>query len=87
MPGPYSKMRACLDSGDFAKALDLQKRANRLTAVMIDHGVGAALRVSMKALGIDCGPLRLPQETISPQQEEILLADLEEAGLAALAAM
>ena len=87
MPGPYSKMRACLDSGDFAQALALQKQANRLTAVMIDHGVAAALRVAMKALGIDCGPLRLPQETISPQKEEILLADLEEAGLAALAAM
>ena len=87
MPGPYSKMRACCDSGDFAQALSLQKQANRLTEVMINHGVGAALRVSMKALGIDCGPLRLPQETISPQKEEILLAELEEAGLAALAAM
>ncbi|MXZ20507.1 MAG: hypothetical protein F4Y84_07865, partial [Caldilineaceae bacterium SB0665_bin_25] len=87
MPGPYTKMRACCDAGDFAQALALQKQANRLTAVMIDRGVAAALRVSMKALGIDCGPLRLPQETISPQKEEILLAELEEAGLAALAAM
>ena len=87
MPGAYGKMRACCDSGDFAQALALQKQANRLTAVMIDHGVGAALRVSMKTLGIDCGPLRLPQETISPQKEEIMLAELEEAGLAALAAM
>ena len=87
MPGAYSRMHASCKSGDFAHALSLQKQANRLTEVMINHGVSAALRVSMKALGIDCGPLRLPQETISPQQEEILLADLEEAGLAALAAM
>ena len=87
MPGAYSRMHASCKSGDFAQALSLQKQANRLTEVMINHGVAAALRVSMKALGIDCGPLRLPQETISPQQEEILLADLEEAGLAALAAM
>lgn len=87
MPGPYRKMRECYEAGDAAKGLALQKQANRLTAVMIDHGVAAALRVSMKALGIDCGPLRLPQETISPQKEETLLAELEEAGLAALAAM
>ena len=87
MPGAYSKMRECYAAGDAAQALALQKQANRLTAVMIDHGVGAALRVSMKTLGIDCGPLRLPQETISPQKEEIMLAELEEAGLAALAAM
>jgi N-acetylneuraminate lyase len=87
MPGPYLKMRECYEAGDAAKGLALQKQANRLTAVMIDHGVGAALRVSMKALGIDCGPLRLPQETISPQEEEIMLADLEAAGLAELAAM
>ncbi len=87
MPGPYSKMRACLQSGDYAQALALQKQANRLTAAMIDHGVGAAMRVAMKDFGIDCGPLRLPQETISPEQEERILADLKEAGLAALAAM
>ena len=87
MPGAYSKMRACCESGDFAKALALQKQANRLTAVMIDYGVGAALRVSMKVFGIDCGPLRLPQETTTPEKEEKMRAELEAAGLAALAAM
>ena len=87
MPGPYRKMRECYDAGDIAQALSLQKQANRLTAVMIDHGVTAALRVSMKLLGIDCGPPRLPQEPVSPEKEEIMRAELEEAGLAALAAM
>ncbi len=87
MPGPYRKMRESYEAGDAAKGIALQKQANRLTAAMIKHGVGAALRVSMKALGIDCGPLRLPQEPISPEREETILADLEEAGLAALAAM
>ena len=87
MPGPYRKMRECYDAGDIAQALSLQKQANRLTAVMIDHGVAAALRVSMKWLGIDCGPPRLPQEPIAPEKEEIMRAELEEAGLVALAAM
>ena len=87
MPGAYRKMRECYAAGDVAQALALQKQANRLTAVMIDHGVAAALRVSMKRLGIDCGPPRLPQEPIGPEKEEIMLAELEEAGLAALAAM
>ena len=87
MPGPYRKMRECYDAGDIAQALSLQKQANRLTAVMIDHGVTAAMRVAMKLLGIDCGPPRLPQEPVSPEKEEIMRAELEEAGLAALAAM
>ncbi len=87
MPGPYRKMRESYDAGDAAKGIALQKQANRLTAAMIKHGVGAALRVAMKALGIDCGPLRLPQEPISPEREETMLADLQEAGLDALAAM
>lgn len=87
MPGTYLKMRECCAAGDFAQALALQKQANRLTGAMIDHGVGAALRVSMKVLGIDCGPLRLPQEPIGPDKEEKMVAALEEAGLAALAAM
>ena len=87
MPGPYRKMRECYDAGDIAQALALQKQANRLTAVMIDHGVTAAMRVALKSMGIDCGPPRLPQEPIVPAKEEIILAELEGAGLAALAAM
>ena len=87
MPGPYRKMRECYDAGDFAQALSLQKQANRLTAVMIDHGVTPAMRVALKSMGIDCGPPRLPQEPVTPEKEEIILAELEGAGLAALAAM
>ncbi len=87
MPGAYRRMRACYADGDVAQALALQKRANRLTAVMIDYGVAAALRVSMKHLGIDCGPPRLPQEPVAPDTEERMLAELKEADLAALAAM
>lgn len=87
MPGPYLEMHKCYAAGDLAHAIALQKQANRLTAAMIKHGVGAAMRVAMRDLGIDCGPLRLPQEPITPEKEEVILADLKEAGLAALAAM
>ena len=87
MPGVYRRMRACYADGDVAQALALQKRANRLTAVMIDHGVAAALRVSLKLLGLDCGAPRLPQEPLDPEKEERLRADLDEADFASLAAM
>jgi len=87
MPGPYRLMRASYEAGDTAQALDLQKRANRLTAVMIKHGVAAATRVALKFIGFDCGDPRLPQEPISPAKEEKVAAELEEADLAALAAM
>ena len=87
MPGVYRRMRACYADGDVAQALALQKRANRLTAAMIDNGFGGALRVAMKCLGFDCGEPRLPQEPLDPEKEERLRADLEEADFAALAAM
>ena len=87
MPGPYRLMRASYEEGDTAQALDLQKRANRLTAVMIEHGVAAATRVALKRIGFDCGNPRLPQEPITPANEEKMAAELEEADLAALAAM
>ena len=70
MPGPYRLMRASYEAGDTAQALDLQKRANRLTAVMIEHGVAAATRVALKRIGFDCGDPRLPQEPITPANEE-----------------
>ncbi|MCY3904420.1 MAG: dihydrodipicolinate synthase family protein [Caldilineaceae bacterium] len=87
MPGPYRLMRASYEAGDSAQALDLQKRANRLTAVMIEHGVAAAMRVALKLIGFDCGDPRLPQEPVTPEKEERVAAELEEAGLTALAAM
>ena len=87
MPGVYRRLRACYADGDVAQALALQKRANRLTAAMIDNGFGGALRVAMKCLGFDCGAPRLPQEPLNPEKEERLRTDLEKADLAALAAM
>ncbi len=87
MPGPYRLMRESYEAGDVAQALELQKRANRLTAVMIEHGVAAAMRVALKRLGFDCGDPRLPQEPITAAKEERMAADLADAGLAALAAM
>ena len=87
MPGPYRLMRESYEAGDVAQALDLQKRANRLTAVMIEHGVMAAMRVALKRLGFDCGHPRLPQEPVSAEREERMAAELADAGLAALAAL
>ncbi|MCY4411418.1 MAG: hypothetical protein OXC27_13215, partial [Caldilineaceae bacterium] len=75
------------EAGDIAQGLSLQRQANRLTAVMIDHGVTPAMRVALKSMGIDCGPPRLPQEPVSPEKEEIILDELQGAGLAALVAM
>lgn len=87
MPGVYRQMRAWYEFGDLAQALNLQKRANRLTGAMISLGFGGALRLGMKLLGFDCGPLRLPQEPLDPAKEEKMQAALEDADFAVLAAM
>lgn len=87
MPGAYREMRGLHAAGDTARALELQKRANRLTGAMISHGFAGALRVALKLLGYDCGPPRLPQEPLDPAREDSLRAALEAADFATLTAM
>lgn len=87
MPGVYRQMRAWYAAGDVARALDLQKRANQVTTVLIAHGFAGSLREAIALIGVACGPPRLPQLALSADKREQLYADLAQAGFAELARM
>jgi len=63
------------------EALEIQKKVNRIIAVMLSSGGPIAVgKAMLKMSGIDCGPCRLPLPTLSGTQEEELRKKLEEAG-------
>ena len=87
MPGVYREMRRRYEAGDLAGAVDLQLRANRVTATVISFGFSGALREMMRLLGLDCGEPRLPFAPLGADKREAFHRALDEAGFRALAAM
>lgn len=63
------------------QALEIQKKANEVIAVMLSTGSAiSGGKAMMKMNGIDCGPCRLPLSTLCEEQEEKLRKDLEKIG-------
>ncbi|HEV7402008.1 MAG TPA: dihydrodipicolinate synthase family protein [Chthoniobacteraceae bacterium] len=76
----YHRMLASFAAGDLPAAREAQFQATRLLALMHSYGPIAAAKFTMKCLGIDVGPVRLPNEPLSPTRQSQLRADLEEMG-------
>ncbi len=87
MPGAYARMRSLAAEGKTDQAMQLQLKANRVTAIMIDHGFGGALYTVVKHLGIDAGNPRLPNLEQDATDAETMLRSLQQAGFDDLAAM
>ncbi|HUU43429.1 MAG TPA: dihydrodipicolinate synthase family protein [Planctomycetota bacterium] len=76
----YTRMMAAFDSGDLDEARAMQLRAARLVGVVHRFGGGRAHKAVMNLIGIDCGPCRLPLETLTPDEMRALEADLRAIG-------
>ncbi len=87
MPGVYREIYASVRSGDYARALDLQRRGNRITELMISNGFVGAFREGMRLLGFDCGQPRLPNLPLAEEKRAALHAGFEAFGFAELAAL
>lgn len=87
MPGVYREIYASVRSGDHAGALALQRRANRITELMISQGFVGAFREGMRVLGFDCGRPRLPNLPLPDEKRAALRAGFAEFGFAELAAL
>ena len=87
MPGVYARLRERVQANRYDEALDLQLRANRVTAVLIDHGFPGALCAVMQRLGIASGEPRLPHRALAPAQIQSLHAALDRTDFEALAAL
>ncbi|MHB0877721.1 MAG: dihydrodipicolinate synthase family protein [Anaerolineae bacterium] len=87
MPGLYRELRRSCAAGDLARALELQKAANRVTAVLISFGFVGALREAMRLIGLDCGQPRLPHPAVPDEKRQALHEALRGAGLIEVAAL
>ena len=87
MPGAYAQMRSLAAEGNTEEAIQLQLWANRVTAIMIDHGFGGALYTVMKYLDIDAGRPRLPNLEQDKTDATNMLKCLQSEGIDKLIAM
>lgn len=77
----YHRIIAAYRRGDLAAAQAEQARANAMIAVLIRHGgMPPAGKAFMKAIGLDCGTVRLPLRPLTEAQSEALRAEAETAG-------
>jgi N-acetylneuraminate lyase len=80
MPDLFVQLYAAWQARDIAKAQKIQYKIDRIILAMLDFGVLPAVKVMMRARGINCGNPRLPLVALTPEQEEQLFAKLNEAG-------
>lgn len=76
----YNRLIAAFQSGDLATARKEQWRSVRLIKLLASYGYMGAAKATMRMLGVDVGPARLPNGTLSPEQVTKLRAELETLG-------
>jgi N-acetylneuraminate lyase len=76
----YQRITNSYEAGDMATAQKEQGRARELVSVITRFGLLPALKATMKIIGIDCGPCRLPLRTLSDKKCEELAGELERIG-------
>ena len=79
--GLYSGMRKAFDSGDLIRARELQHQSHLFINILLKYrGNIVGGKRMMKFLGIDCGPNRLPIQTITNEEEQYMKKELEDIG-------
>lgn len=77
----YQRLLAAFRRGDLAAAQAEQARANAMIAVLVRYGgMPPAGKAFMRAVGLDCGGVRLPLRALTAAQEETLRAEAGAAG-------
>ena len=87
MVGLYAAIHTSVQQGNLGRAVELQLAANQITGGMIDVGFMGALKAVMTRLGYDCGACRLPNRTLTADQQTALFAQLDTLNFDALAQM
>jgi N-acetylneuraminate lyase len=76
----FHRLLKAFADGDLAQAREEQFRAVQLIRLLVGYGYMGAAKATMKILGVDVGPPRLPNETLSAPQIRKLRRELEELG-------
>lgn len=76
----YNRVIAAFERGDLPSAMREMTRARECVQILIDFGGAPAGRAMLKLCGVDCGPMRLPLRTLSPERFRQLEAALDAFG-------
>jgi N-acetylneuraminate lyase len=76
----YHGLIAAFEKGDLAAARDAQHCSTQLIALLARHGYMGAAKATMAMLGVDVGPARLPNGSLTAEQIKALRAELETLG-------
>lgn len=76
----YHRVIAAFNQGDLETARAEQMRSVRVIQKLASVGYMGAAKATMKMLGVDVGPARLPNTALSEIQTELLRDDLTELG-------
>lgn len=76
----YNRLLKAFAAGDLASAREEQFRSVQIITALITRGFMASAKATMKMIGVDVGPARLPNNKLSVTEEAALRADLEKLG-------
>lgn len=76
----YQGLIAAFERGDLDAARAAQHRSTQLVALLARHGYMGAAKATMAMLGVDVGPARLPNTSLSAEQSRALRGELEVLG-------
>ncbi len=73
----YHGLITAFERGDLIAARTAQFRSTQLIALLTRHGYLGAAKATMKFLGVDLGPARLPNTSLDAAQSKVLRTELE----------
>jgi len=80
----YNKIIAAFEQGEIEEAQHLQGLSVKMVQVLNRYGTAssnaAPLKAMMKIIGIDCGPMRLPQDSLTPEETKALEKEMKAIG-------
>ena len=76
----YHGLIAAFERGDLDAAREAQHRSTQLIALLARHGYMGAAKATMAMLGVDVGPARLPNGSLTAAQAKTLRTELETLG-------
>jgi N-acetylneuraminate lyase len=77
----YYEIIDCYKNNEMERAQQLQDISIQFVRILVSYGFSAAAKATMKMLGIDLGPSRLPHGNLSEQQMTSMQKEFKAAGI------
>ena len=76
----YQRVIENFQAGNIEEAKKAQYQSARFIDILIKYGSLPAIKETMKLIGIDCGPVRLPLKRLTPNAVLSMEKELQEIG-------